>query len=664
MSGLIMILIAAGLLLSSGLPACFCARESDKGQRWSCAVLLLGSLTGWCGLLLALLPAAPPELSLPGQSPWGGLAVELDALSAVFLVPVFTVPVLCAVYGLRYWPQTEHPDNGRGLCLFFGVLTGSMAMVVIARNAVLFLIFWEIMALAAYFLAVTEHDKPEVRRDGWIYLVASHAGAICLLALFALMRKVTGSYAFTVIDGGSLSAGYGAALFLLTVVGFGFKMGLVPLNIWLPAHAGAPGHVSAVMSGVMLKMGVYGLARILLLLPATDMWNGELLLSLGVITGVLGIAFAIGQRDIRMLLAYSSIENIGIITIGLGLALTGRTLQRNDLIILGLGAALLHVWNHSLFKSLLFLNASAVVKASQTGDMNRMGALAKTMPVTAGLFLFGAVAICGLPPLNGFASEWLLYMGLFRRVSTDGNPLTVAGIGAVALALIGALALACFVKAYSSVFLGQRRHECDAVSCDPPPLMRYPMALLAGGCVLLGLLPQAGLPLIRRAVAVWTAPVPTLPPALPLAPVHWIGLSSLALMLLAGAGIALLRYRIRPRTAQAPIGTWGCGYARPTPRMQYTGVSFAEMLVNLFTWVLRPLMQRPSVTALFPAADRFTTQVQDPVLTRLVLPWCRHIGQQMMKLRLLQQGRTDIYLLYILVMLLFLLGWKQLVPGQ
>jgi len=667
-----MILGAAGLLLVSGLPACFGSRFSNSGQRLSCALLLLGSGVGWVGLVLALLTPvlAPgyPLLTLPGALPGVGFSVELDALSAVFLVPVFTVPALCAVFGLRFWRQTEHPDNGRGLGLFFGVLAGAMVMVVIARDAVLFLIAWETMALSAYFLAVTESDKPEVRRDGWVYLVASHVGAACLLALFALMCKATGGFTLAAIAPDSLDVGMTTALFLLAVLGFGIKVGIMPLSVWLPAHAGAPSHVSAMMSGVMLKMGIYGLLRILMLLPAGDMWHSELLMGLGAMTGVLGIAFAMGQRDIRLLLAYSSIENIGIIIMGIGLALMGRTLQRDELVALGLAGALLHVWNHSLFKPLLFLNSGVILRATSTVDMNRMGGLARKMPYTAGLFLFGSVAICGLPPLNGFVSEWLLYMGLFGSgLPAQSTPLAAAGIGAVALALIGALALACFVKLFCCVFLGQPRHAYNAVVCDPHPLMCYPMFLLAGGCLLLGVLPQVGMPLIQRAVVLWMGSAASLQTALPLvipASVQSISVLSFLFMLVAGGAVASLRIRLRRLPAAAPVCTWGCGYARPTPRMQYTAVSFAQVLVQLFAWALRPSMRRPVVTAYFPSVKRFAIHVKDPVLTQVVLPGFRYAAHQMMKLRLIQQGRTHIYLLYILMTMLFLLCWERFGFGQ
>jgi hydrogenase-4 component B len=656
MNGLWLILAAAGLMLASGLPACICSRQSNAAQRSATLLMLLGSATGWCGLITALFSPAPCALSFPWHLPWGSFSVELDALSGVFLIPVFTIPALGSFYGLDYWRQSEHPDNGRGLSLFYGLLAGAMVMVVIARDSVLLLIFWEIMALAAFFLATTENEKSEVRRAGWIYLVATHTGTVCLLALFALLRHLSGGFALTLIDPQLLTRDTATALFILTVIGFGFKAGILPLHIWLPgAHANAPSHVSAVMSGVMLKMGIYGILRILTLLPVTEAWNGGVLLGLGAITGILGMAFALGQNDIKRLLAYSSIENIGIIAMGIGLALLGRAFHRADLILLGLAGALLHVWNHSLFKSLLFMNAGTIMHAVHSRDMNRMGGLAKFMPQTAGLFLLGAVAICGLPPLNGFSSEWLIYLGLFQTVETC----PAAATGVVALALIGALALACFVKIYSAVFLGQPRRAFQAVPHDPKPLMRYPMILPAVACIALGIFPQLGLPLLQKAAAQWMEPsAQENLPLHSLAPLQWISSIALALILLTGFSIALLRSKIR--RAAAPIGTWSCGYAQPVPRAQYTASSFAEMLTGLFSWALHPRTQRPAIDSVFPSKTGFAAEFPDTLLERGLLPVFRYSARQMMKLRMLQQGRVQIYLLYILILVLVLFYWANL----
>jgi hydrogenase-4 component B len=657
-----MVFAAAMLMVASGLPACGFSKHSTVAQWGTMVLMVLGSILGWCGLIAVSFGTTAVEVSLPWHLPWERLAIGIDAIGAVFLIPVFTVPALGSIYGLAYWRQSDHPENGRGLGLFYGLLAGAMALVVLARNSVLFIIVWELMALAAFFLATAENDKADVRRAGWIYLVATHAGTICLLALFALMRQVSGSFAFAVMDAGTVVPGMVTALFILSVVGFGFKAGLMPLHVWLPgAHANAPSHVSAVMSGVMLKMGIYGILRMVSLLPITEAWNGGALLAVGAVTGIFGIAFAIGQNDIKRLMAYSSIENIGIITMGIGLALLGRTLQRTDLVLLGLGGALLHVWNHSLFKSLLFLNAGTIMHAVHTRDMNRMGGLAKTMPVTAGLFLLGAVAICGLPPLNGFASEWLIYLGFFQGLETSGGvACSATGVGAVALAVIGALALACFVKIYSTVFLGVPRHPVHGDPIDPPALMRMPMVLLAVGCVALGMLPGFGFPLLHRAVSQWLDPTgaTALPPLESFAPSQWISGLAVILVAVVALGIVILRRRIRRPDAE-PIGTWGCGYAHATPRIQYTATSFGENLVGLFGWALRPRVRKPEISTPFPARSEFECEVPDTVLDRFVLPLFRRAAKWMMKLRMLQQGHLEIYLLYVLAILMFLLIWGQ-----
>lgn len=656
--GLWLLFAGALLLVASGLPACFFSRHSAKAQWGTALLVLLGSLLGWGGLIAASFGRVPLVGSLAWHLPWEQLALGLDALGAVFLIPVFTVPLLGSIYGLAYWRQAEHPENGRGLGFFYGLLAGGMALVVLARNSVVFLIVWELMALAAFFLATAENEKPEVRRAGWVYLVATHAGTICLLALFALFHQVSGGFGFHALEAGSIAPGMVTTLFFLSVVGFGFKAGLMPLHVWLPgAHANAPSHVSAVMSGVMLKMGIYGIVRMLMLLPISDAWYGGTLLGIGAVTGIFGIAFALGQSDIKRLLAYSSIENIGIIAMGLGLALVGRAIGRTELVVLGLGGALLHVWNHSLFKSLLFLNTGAIMHAAHTRDMNRMGGLAKTMPATAGLFLVGAVAICGLPPLNGFMSEWLVYLGFFQGLSC-GDAGSITAIGAVALSLIGALALACFVKIYSMVFLGTPRQPLPNTPADPSRFMLFPMFLLAAGCALLGFLPHLGFPLLQQAVSQWmgsSSPV-EIPLLMGFAPSVWISAMAVVLVVLVLLGNALLRRKIR-RVDSPLVGTWGCGYAKPAPRIQYTGGSFAQILIDLFAWILRPSIRRPNLSATFPSRSEFAGDVPDSILEKWVLPVFRRSARAMMKLRLLQQGRLEFYLLYILAIVLFLFCW-------
>lgn len=650
------ILCAIAVLGLSGLPACLLSRRSAGGQRIATSLMLIGSVMGLAAVVLAMRETTPPSLRVAWFLPWGRFAVTIDSLSALFLVPVFVVPALGSIYALGYWKQAEHPENGCRLGLFYGLLAGSMALVAIARDGVLFLIAWEIMAIAAYFAATAEEDNPEVRRAGWVYLVATHVGTLCLIAMFALWSQATGSFG---LEGAQvMPAKVAGTIFVLAVIGFGFKAGLMPLHVWLPgAHANAPSHVSAVMSGVMLKMGIYGIVRMTAILPVGSGWWGGVLLAAGAITGLAGIAFAIGQHDLKRLLAYSSIENIGIIAMGLGLALLGRSQGRPDWVLLGLGGSLLHVWNHALFKSLLFLNAGAIIHAAHTRDIDRLGGLGKRMPRSMILFIVGAVAICALPPLNGFASEWLLYLGLFGTLGSTGVPgLPVAAVAAVALAMIGALAVACFVKLLGAVFLGSPRQAIGEHAEDPPASMIVPMAALAIGCILIGLFPMIASGLLESAATTWGRLPDRAVSIKAVAPLGWITAMGLGLMAL--IALIVLKLKFLGRTSVASkAGTWDCGYAQPTNRMQYTGSSFGQTLVGLFSFILWPKSHRPSMKEAFPKNGHSKSVVPDTVLDRLVLPLFRIAGRYVPSVRVLQQGQTHAYVLYILIIVVVLLVW-------
>ncbi|HTL52704.1 MAG TPA: proton-conducting transporter membrane subunit [Planctomycetota bacterium] len=656
------ILVAIATLSLSGLPGIFGAARATAWQYLAAGLMLAGSAAGLAGVVMVLCSNEPARFGIEWFLPAGRFAITVDPLCALFLVPVFVVPALGAIYGLGYWNQAEHSANGRKVNLFYGLLAGSMALVTVAGDAVLFLIAWEVMALAAYFAATAEDDDPAVCRAGWVYLVATHVGTLCLVAMFTLWHGATGSWAIAPAASGVIAPGIATAIFLLAVIGFGCKAGLMPLHVWLPgAHANAPSHVSAVMSGVMLKMGIYGIVRMTAVLDAPPAWWGGLLLAAGAVTGVLGIAFALGQRDLKRLLAYSSIENIGIITLGIGLALLGRSLGHPDWVLLGLGGALLHVWNHSLFKSLLFFNAGAIIHAAHTREIDRLGGLAKSMPRTAGLFLLGAVAICALPPLNGFASEWLLYLGLFRTIgigAIGGAAWAWAGFGAAALALIGALAVACFVQLFGVVFLGTPRSESAHHAHDPSVTLWGPMALLGMACIAAGFVPWLASPWLERAAGVWWNQVAVAPPLMEMAPMRWLTVMGLALV--AGlAAIGWLIWRGLKQPAAAAGSTWGCGYARPTPRMQYTGSSFGQTLVDLFNWALWPRTARPQIRRLFAETSAFQREVPDTVLDRLVLPVFRLADRFLPWLRLSQQGVTQVYVAYFVAVLLLLFLWSS-----
>jgi hydrogenase-4 component B len=656
----IMVLLGIVVAASSGVPGLLAARSSMRGQ-WATTVLAaLGAVLGLWGVGWYWATGASRPIAFTWPLVSGAeFRVAVDGLSAVFLVPVFVILALGSIYGLGYWRQPEHPGNGRKLRLFYGTLTAGMGLLIVARNAVLFLFAWEVMALSAFFLISTEDEDREVRETGWIYLVATHAATLCLFALFALLRSASGSFAFVPLGPGRLAPGLATVAFALALVAFGIKAGLMPLHVWLPsAHAITPSHVSAIMSGVIIKMGIYGLMRVTSLLGQPPLGWGLLVLALGVVSGVLGVVYAIGQHDLKRLLAYHSIENIGIITMGLGLALIGRSQGRADWVVLGLAGSLLHVWNHALFKSMLFLSAGSVIHSVHTREIDHLGGLAKRMPWTSVAFLVGAVAICGLPPLNGFVSEFLIYLGLFRTLGGEGaRGVAGAAFAAPALALIGALAVACFVKVYGVAFLGTARSEHAGCAQESPPSMLGPMGVLGAGCLLIGLAPLLVAPALERAIWAWAPAVEEAGPRLvALAP---LGRLTATGLLLAGVlvlgGVASRVYLRRPAAEGVP--TWGCGYAAPTRRMQYTSSSFAQMLVGMFGWVLRPRSHRPGRLPLFPREARFESAVPDAVLDELVLPGFRLGGWLFSRFRVFQQGNVQVYLLYIFLALIALLLW-------
>jgi hydrogenase-4 component B len=656
----LLVLLGTALTAISGVPGLFARRTSMIGQWLSIALGSGGALAGLAGIAAYWTSGENRSLSFPWLVSGAEFSVGIDGLSAIFLAPVFLISLLGHWFGLSYWRQTEHCDNGRKLRCFYGTITAGMALLVIASNGVLFLIGWEIMALSAFFLVTTEDGEQKVREAGWIYLVAAHVATLCLFGLFALLRAATGSFALTRLPPDSLSPGMSSAIVVLALVGFGVKAGLMPLHVWLPSsHAIAPSHVSAIMSGVILKMGIYGLVRVTSLMPNLPFAWGAITLGLGVVSGVLGVAYAIGQHDLKRLLAYHSIENIGIIVMGLGLALIGRSLGRAEWVVLGLGGALLHVWNHALFKSLLFFSAGSVIHSVHTREIDHLGGLAKAMPWTAACFLVGAVAICGLPPLNGFVSEFLIYLGLFATLRHEpGGANSWASFAAPALALIGALAAACFVKVFGAVFLGTARSEHAGHAHESPPGMIAPMGVLVACCGAIGLAPAIVAPVLEAGLSAW---MPNRfdggPRIASLAPLNGITTTGLLLVAALAVGSGLLWLRRRNRSS-AVAATWGCGYVAPTPRMQYTSSSFAQLLVGLFGWALRPRVRKPSNLPLFPRSSDFCSDVPDAVLDRGVLPAIAGAAWMLSWLRVLQRGNIQIYLLYIFLILIALLLWR------
>ena len=409
---LLILVLSIVLLALSGTPALL--TRGRAGEYASTALVLLGAAGGLTAAVRTLASGRTASATARGNCRTPILALRLDPLAAAFLLPIFVLGALASVYGLGYWPAQHQASAGR-VRAFTGLLLAGMATVVVAAHAMLFLVAWETMAIAAFFLIATEDTDADVRGAAWLYLIATHVGTLALFALFVVLRAERGTFLL-----GPVAASAGAittsAILLLALVGFGFKAGIVPLHFWLPgAHANAPSHVSALLSGAMLKVGVYGIIRIILFLPRPPVWWGGLLVALGLTSALVAISLAIGQADMKRALAYSSIENVGIIIVAVGLFVIGRATGVPALAALGLAAAIAHVWNHSLFKGLLFLGAGSVLHGTGTRRIDRMGGLLHRMPATGTVFVIGAVAAAALPGANGFVSESLLYLGLIRE---------------------------------------------------------------------------------------------------------------------------------------------------------------------------------------------------------------------------------------------------------
>ena len=625
-----LILSLAGLALAAGIVA---------GIRWPqtwLALTLAGVGAGFCAALRVLLGGENWDWQSDFQIGGESLHLRLDGLSALFLVLVAVVGGAGAAYAREYWSHQVSAPRSR---IWWSALLLSMGLVLTASNGLHFLIAWELFALCGFFLITLDREHDGVRAAGRLYLVASHAGTMGLFAFFAALASRTGGWGL----GPMREHPELAPLFWLALFGFGMKAGFFPLHIWLPsAHARAPSHVSAIMSGVAIKMGLYGIVRFSGWLPVPPA-AGWVVTGLGATSALLGITFAFAQNDYKRLLAYCSVENIGVILIGVGVALLAATHGDAPWGKLALAGALLHVWNHGAFKSLLFLGSGSVLHATGTREMSRLGGLARTMPWTAGLFALGSVAAAGLPPLNGFVSEWLIYLGLFDTVTNHGTPAWVAMPTVILLATAGALALAAFAKTCALIFLGAPRTQAAVEAHDCGNWMRVPMLALAGVCVISGLAPILFWPVISRAVESWQ-PAWTATPAP--APLVSLGAAQVLLAILfVTAAVWLWRKANANGLRRNP--TWDCGYATPTARMQYTGASFAGIAAGWFGWVLQPERSLRRPRGYFPAEAIRLERIPETVLERLITPVGSAILNVSAAVRRLQHGRLQFYILYV-----------------
>jgi hydrogenase-4 component B len=593
------------------------------------------------------------------EGPLPGLVLtwQLDGTSLFFALVILSISAVTTVYAIGH---ARHHHGFPGSSLLYLLFILAMLAVVLAGDGFTFLLAWETMSLTSFGLVLTDHRREAVREAAWAYLVMSHTATAFIVAAFLLLARTSGSLIFADWTGhaSALDPSVASIIFMLGLIGFGTKAGMIPLHVWLPrAHPVAPSHVSALMSGVMIKLGIYGLLRLSFdwLAPGPAWW-GALILALGATSAVLGVLYALMEHDLKRLLAYHSVENIGIILLGIGVALVGRSLDLPVVIAVGLVAALFHVVNHATFKALLFLGAGAIDAAVGTRDLERYGGLLRRMPITALCFLVGSAAISALPPLNGFASEWLTFQSLLAlgRAAEEPQTALLPLLAGGALALTGALAVACFVKAFGVSFLALPRGPHAAAAREAGPLELIAMGALALACVALGLGAVPVVSFIGRLVPSAAAPLPGSALGLTSLGAGRLAVPGVAVALVALAALAVFLPRLLGPVRSRVAETWACGITLQ-PIHEYTATAFAKPIRLMFRDIVRPVRD---VGIVHRAGTRFVASVHyrshiAPVFERYVylaikdrLVAVAHV------VRHAQNGSLQTYLAYVFVAVL------------
>ena len=658
--------------------ACFGAGAAGAvlTARWSRISRLVGHVCALFGAIGALalgvagLAGGTLGVMIPALLPVGGLSLGMDRLSAFFVLVIAVAAIPSALYAIAYTRAYEGRYSLAGMGLGFNIFLAGMVLVVLARNVLTFLFMWEAMSLASYFLVMTEAEHRETQHAGWMYLVMTHAGFACLLVGFLVVAHETGTMDLSewCTASAMLSQPMRHAVFVLLALGFGTKAGVIPLHIWLPkAHPAAPSHVSAMMSGVMIKLGIYGLVRVGFdWLGVGPAWWGGAILVVGAMSAVLGVLYALVEQDLKCLLAYSSIENIGIILLGVGGGMLFQSYQLGALASLALVAGLYHTLNHAAFKPLLFMGAGAIMHATKTRNMEELGGLIKRMPQTAVYFLVGSVAIAALPPFNGFISEWLTLQSLLLsfQISATGTNLLFA-LSIAALALTSGLAAACFVRAFGITFLALPRSEHAAQAREVPWMMRVAMGMSAVACLALGVAPVGLLRLLDATAADLTGAhadlrfnwnVIVANDAFGMASPLWIAVALVSLLALVPIVLRVMGANARRRTYE----TWGCGRALQTSRCEYTATAFANPFKRVFGLLYRPVkeldIQFHPESRFFVETITYRNEARSIFEEALYGPMSRLVQWVAHRARVVQSGNVNLYLLYILVALVVMLA--------
>jgi len=634
----------------------------EKGLVTIAAVISTAILSGY--LAVNALAGNELELILAGTQVTGEIPIRIDALSGWFILAINFTMTTGALYGLQYMKAYRDQSANISLhCIAYLLMQATLTLLCVIQNTLVFLLIWEIMALAAFLLVIFEHQKPDTIKAGFNYLIQSHVSIILLSVAFIWVAYRMGSYDFRAISEFSTTLGglNSFVLFVCLFAGFSLKAGFVPFHTWLPyAHPAAPSHVSGTMSGVLIKIGIFGILRMILLIKTDFTLLGYFILFVAVSSGVYGVMLAILQHNLKKLLAYHSIENIGIVGIGIGLGTIGIGMNNPLLTTLGFAGGLLHVLNHSLFKSLLFYSAGNVYQATHSMDIESFGGLIKKMPHTATLFLIASLAICGLPPFNGFVSEFLIYSGLYNGLGSNEPKLLMVIVASLfGLVLIGGLALLCFTKAFGAVFLGRPRHHFHHEPTEAKLGTLVPMYAIVALMLAIGLFPGFFLEALSAPLAAFQAKMPIAEPLTPLpdnvrllaANIGWCAAGFLALVGL----VFFVQQKMTKQKPSAIAPTWGCGYVGDTSRMQYTASSFVRSYRKLAEPLFSIRKKKRPLVGIFPTGGGQETHPYDKVEAWLIDLPLRKLKNFIGKFQFLQNGNPQYYVLYGVVFIVLVI---------
>ena len=628
---------------------------SSKLKSYLAAATVISNAVVTSLLVISSFNGEVKEILLQGNSFWGDIPVRIDGLSAWFILIVNFTSVTGVLYGIGYLkPYKNSTQKLTFHWILFVIFHLSMVWVCMLQHAIAFLIAWEVMSLSSMLLVIFDHDKPKTLKAGINYMVQMHISVTFLTIGFIWVYFQTGSFSFNAFQT-YFGSNSNVWLFLIFFIGFGIKAGFIPLHSWLPlAHPAAPSHVSGVMSGVIVKMGIYGIFRIISFLKTDFILLGEIVVTISVLTGLYGILNAAVNRDFKRMLAYCTIENIGIIGIGIGIGLLGMGNGSAVLYYLGFGGALLHVLNHSLFKSLLFYSAGSVYQQTHTRDMDKLGGLIKQMPKTAVLFLIGAIAIGGLPPFNGFVSEFILYVGLLEGLKISNlSQISLLVITLGGLSIIGGISVLTFTKTFGTIFLGTERKPLDYQPVEVSFLMLLPQYLIVAVMLSIAFSPQFYLNIVFTLLENFsTALAVNGPSGLS---VYSESIANINLYSLLFVAIIAVSWGVRALVIKGKSEklqpTWGCAYVAPNSRMQYTGKSFSKSLGKIFGFLLveEKKYKELEVREIFPSKRKYESHYHDFFEYRFINYITHHLVYAANYFKFIQNGRVQSYVWYGIV---------------